>query len=306
MKRKGMFLLFTVILLVLIGFVIHVIKNRAPKQGELKVESDPSASVFLDDKHIGRTPIGKTSFKVNTGEYLLKITPDSGINQMVDWQEKIKIGSNVLTYVNVTLSESELTTSSYVLWLEKISGKQGELYLTTTPDAATVLFDDEMKGTTPMSISDVEPGDHTITLVSRGFVTRTVKVRFNAGYKLIASVKLALSSGADISQEEASQSGSVQGVQTGNEGKATPTPKASSTPKPASSKTATGKYVLITETPNGFLRVRAEATTGSAELLRVKTGEKYGLLDTKDGWYEITVDASRSGWVSGEYSKIAE
>ena len=180
MKQKVGFLVGIVFLFVAMGIVITVVRSRTPKQGELKVESQPSASVFLDDKHIGRTPIGKTSYKINSGEYTLKITPDTGAVTLANFQEKIKISPNTLTYVDVSLSESDLTTSSYVLWLEKMTGKKSELSVVTTPDGANVLLDDEPKGISPMIISDVTPGDHTLSVVSRGFSTRTIKIKLNA------------------------------------------------------------------------------------------------------------------------------
>ena len=57
MKRK---LGFLVVLLSLVGIVIGLVKiwnGRIAKQGELRVESVPGASVFLDNKHMGRTPV---------------------------------------------------------------------------------------------------------------------------------------------------------------------------------------------------------------------------------------------------------
>jgi len=313
MKQKLLFLLLVIAFLTVVGIAINTVRNRTPKQGELKIESQPIGTVYLEGKNIGRTPIGKTTMKVAAGDYTLKIEPDPGITQLVSWQERITIGPNVLTYVNATMTESELTSSSYVLFLQKMNGKKSELSITTSPDGATVIFDDETKGLTPLILPEVTPGDHTITLVSRGFVTRMMKVRFNAGYRLIASVKLALSSGASMpSESEASGSASVEGAQTETKTSPTPSPKGkTSTPTPTGQAesligTVERPYVLIKDTPTGFLRVRTEASTGSAELARVKPGDKYGYLDTKDTWYKIKLDASRSGWVSNQYADKVE
>ena len=312
MKQRVFVFLGFIILFIFIGFAVYVVRQRTPRQGELRVESQPVANVFINDKNIGRSPIGKSPYKLDAGEYTLKIVPDTGVTDFISWQEKIKIGSNVLTYVNAALSESELTSQSYVLWLEKIPGKKSEFSLTTSPDGATLLFDDEMKGTTPVTIPDVSPGDHTVTIVSRGFNTRSMKVRFNAGYRLIANVKLALTGGS-IRESEASASGMVQGISTDAKNTPTPTPKLKGTgtispsPKPGIvSREPAKPYVLIGDTPTGFLRVRVNPSTTGSEIGRVKPGEKYSLLDTKDTWFQIQFDATQSGWISGQYAGKVE
>jgi hypothetical protein len=306
MKQKVGFLIGIVLLFVVIGIIITVVRSRSPKQGELKVESQPTASVFLDEKHIGRTPIGKTSYKVNSGEYTLKITPDTGAVTLANFQEKIKISPNTLTYVDVILSESDLTTSSYVLWLEKMTGKKSELSVVTTPDGANVLLDDEPKGISPMIISDVTPGDHTLSVVSRGFITRTVKIKLNAGYRLIASIKLSLAPGGTAPTEDTTATGSGKPAET------KPTPKGSitGTPKVTPTKSTSAEpakpYALIKDTPTGFLRVRSDAATTSAELARVKPGEKYSILDEKTDWFKIQLEATKSGWISSQYAQKVE
>jgi len=297
MKQKVVFLIGIVLLFVIIGIIVTVIRSRTPKQGELKVESQPTASVFLDDKHIGRTPIGKTSYKVNPGEYTLKITPDTGSVTLANFQEKIKITPNTLTYVDVSLSESELTTSSYVLGLEKMTGKKSELSVISTPDSANILLDDEPKGITPTVISDLTPGDHTLSLVSRGFITRTIKIKLNAGYRLIAAVRLALAPGGSVlsSADETSSPSAKPSDTAKPTAKITPTKKMSTDP--------TKPYALIKDTPTGFLRVRADAATKSAELGRIKPGEKYSILDEKNEWFQIQLEATRSGWISSQYAE---
>ncbi len=271
--------------------------GKSPKQGDLRVDSTPVASVFLDNKHVGRTPLGATSYKVDAGEYTIKIVPESATTQYASWQGKIRITPNVLTYVNGTLAESELASAIDVLWLEKATGAKGELSVTTTPDSATVMFDDEMKGMTPISIPDIAPGSHTITIASQGFVTRTLKVQITAGYRLITAVKLALSSG--VSAPEASPSPTLK-----ISGKPTPTSPAGG---PATSLVDPVKpYALIKDTPTGYLNVRLEANKTASKAGEVKPGEKFSFTKTATDsagtiWYQIKYDGTKLGWISGQY-----
>ena len=307
MRRKVIFLL---VVLLLIGAFIGLTRflgGRTGTNGELRVDSQPTASVFLDNKHIGRSPYKD---KVPAGEYTIKLTPESTVDSPASWQGRVIIGSNLLTYVNATLSDSELTSAVDVLWLEKISGRSSEISVTTNPDGATLLVDNETKGVTPLSVSDVPAGDHTLTVTSPGFAPRTLKIKTTAGYRLIVTVKLALS-GEPIPtptpEEEIS-------------GTPTPTIRVTGTPKPTPTKTATDSatmpdpkkpFVTIKDTPVGFLRVRKEPSTSltqnsSEEVGRVNPGEKYHIEDEQTGWYQILYSGSNEGWISGQYATKTE
>lgn len=294
MRRKLGFLIALLVILALIFGLIRFLAGRSPRTGELKVDSVPVASIFLDSKHIGRTPFQD---KVTAGEYTIKIVPESTIAQSASWEGKITVGPNLLTYVNANMSDSELTSAVDLLWLEKTSGKKSELSVTTNPDGATIMVDDQTKGVSPLTIDDLAPGDHSLSVTSPGFAARNLKIRITSGFKLIATFKLALSGVAP----EASASAP------------TTTPVASITPT-ASSKTATSSatpdppkpFVIIEDTPTGFLRVRTEPSTAATESARVNPGEKYHLYDEQNGWFQISYDGTNKGWVSGQYAQKVE
>lgn len=300
MKRKLAFLLALLGILALVFGLIKFIGGRSSREGELRVDSVPTASIFLDSKHLGRTPFRE---KVPVGEYTIKIVPESTIEQLASWEGKITVGHNLLTYVNSNLSQSELTSAVDVLWLEKISSKKSELAVTTNPDGATVLIDDETKGTTPLTISDLSPEDHSLSITSPGFASRSLKIKTTAGYKLIAALKLALSPSSKPSEEATSSPTPTPS------GKLTPTVKATPTKAATSSATTPDPakpFVIVKETPTGFLRVRSEPSTAASESARVNPGEKYHLFDEQSGWYEIAYDGTNKGWISGTYAEKVE
>jgi len=307
MKQKIFFLIGTLLFVAIIITVIKMVSNKSSKQGDLRVESNPTSSVFLDNKHIGRTPIGENSYKVDAGEYTLKIVPESGSTQFASWQGKITIGSNLLTYVKADMSESELSTAVDVLWLEKISGKKSEISVTTMPDSATVLLDDETKGMTPIIISDVTPGSHTITITSQGFLTRTMKVQLTPGYRLVAALKLALTS---ITPAKADVIASPSAVASPS-GTIKPTPKLTPTGTTSVINEPAKPYALILDTPTGYLNVRTGPVKTATKSAEVKPGEKYAYEKTEEDsagtvWYELKKDTTILGWVSGQYVKNVE
>lgn len=291
MKRKIVFVVVLFGLVLLVGLIVKLLTNRGPKQGELRVDSNPAAVILLDNKNIGRAPFRD---KVTVGTYTIKLVPDSTTTQLASWEGNIVIGPNLLTYINADLSESELSSAIDILWLEKISSKLSELSVTTSPDGATVLVDDSTKGVTPISISDITPGDHTVTVTSVGFLTRTLKIRTTPGYRLIVTMKLGLSPGGSI--PEASPTPTLTNTPTG---KVTPTPKTATSS--ANTANPAKPYLIVKDTPTGFLRVRMEPSTSATEAARINPGDKFSILDTQNGWYEIRYDNTNTGWVSGQY-----
>jgi hypothetical protein len=293
MRRKVFFLIALIGLVVAVAALVRFLSTRGPKTGELRVDSVPTVAVFLNDKNVGISPYKE---KVDAGSYTLKLVPQAAASQLVSWEGKISVGQNLLTYVNANLSQSELTTAVDIVWLEKITSKQSELSVTTNPDGATVLVDDATRGVTPITLQDISAGDHTVSITSNGFQTRTLTIRTTPGYKLIANLKLALTSGGSLPV-------------------ATPTATASATLAPVKTKAATQSatqadptkpYVVIKDTPTGFLRVRMDPATSATEAGRVNPGEKYSIIDSQSGWYEIKFDGTNVGWVSGQYTEKVE
>lgn len=291
MRRKVFFLIALVGLVVAVAALVQFLSTRGPKTGELRVDSTPTVTVFLNDKNIGTSPYKD---KVEAGDYTVKLVPQSASDQVVSWEGKISVGQNLLTYVNANLSPSELTTAVDVVWLEKITSNQSEFSVTTNPDGATVLVDDAVRGVTPTTLQDITSGDHSVSITSNGFQTRTLTIRTTPGYKLIANLKLALASGSDIPQVSPTATASAS---------LTPTKTATSSstqPEP------TKPYIIIKDTPTGFLRVRMDPVVSATEAGRVNPGEKYSIVDTQNGWYEINYDGTNTGWVSGQYTQKVE
>ena len=264
--------------------------NRTPAEGELKIESSSTAGIFLGTEHLGLTPYDD---KINSGEYTLKLVPDSSAAQLSSWQGNIEIRPGLLTYVNADLGDSDFTTAVDVLSLEKITSQNSEITVITNPDGATVTVDGQTQGVTPVSLSKITPGDHTLAVTSPGFFTRTINIKTTAGYRVDADIKLALSPEVGVASPSAQTSAS---------------PSAAVGKSPSASPSANpGKpYAVIKDTPTGFLRVRMEPTTSATEAARVNPGDKFTILDTRDDWYKINYDGTNTGWISGQYAEKVE
>ena len=266
----------------------------------LQIKTEPMANVFIDGKLLGKTPYQASNLK--GGELLIKLIPGADTSSLVSWEGKVKVNSGVLTLIEREFAANEAAASGHILTLEKNKDKkQASLSVVTDPDGALVKLDGESKGFSPLVIDSVSETDHEIVVSKEGYTDKTVNAKAIAGYKLIINVKLAQLGLAD----------SITPTATPSSG---PTPKASATPSksqtsPTPTKTSsvtptTGAavgYILVKENSVGFLRVRnAPSGTEIAKIQPIDPQKKYSLLEEKSGWYKITYEEGKEGWVSAD------
>jgi serine/threonine protein kinase len=118
----------------------------------LKVVSKPSASaVFLDENHIGETPLSITMWM--GGKHIIGVTK-KGYN---DFEQNVEMQFGTTKEINVELTPILL----------------GELTVKSDPSGANVYLDGQMKGVTPLSLDIVKEG--TINLEIKKDHYSTVK-----------------------------------------------------------------------------------------------------------------------------------
>jgi len=217
------------------------------KPAALQVTSVPESSVFLDSKHVGKTPFFSDQLKA--GEYTLKVTVSQA-----SYVDKITLTEGTLTVVNRELNNNFLAQSGETLGLKP--GKKGILVV-SMPDEAELTIDGALKGKTPYLSNDIKEGEHKISLTRDGYVEREFSVKTSSKYQLVADVTL-----ASIAAKESSNS------------------------KNTDSQAETNK-VEITKSPQGFLRVRSEPALSALEVGQVKTGEKLEVIQEIKDWIKI-------------------
>lgn len=277
MRGKLALLLILIILFGGFVFVRFFILDQQNVFGRIKVVSSPTATVFLNNVAVGKTPY-EDKLKVN--EYLLKLIPEGTATEAASWNGKVKIFKNALTYVNRELGTSEITSAGEIFMTSKMDSPAksgyGEIYVETDPIGTIVSLDNDEKGVAPLVLQDVVKGEHEVSVYLPGFFRRTQKINVDEGYRVSAIFKLAI----DQSYKQLS-----------------PTPGA----KEATGSAKTKLLVTIKDTPQGWLRVRVDASTDASEEAKVKPGQKYEFLDEKTGWYEIKFNGDVTGLVSGTF-----
>jgi uncharacterized protein YgiM (DUF1202 family) len=232
------------------------------KPAALQVTSVPEASVFLDGKHLGKTPFFSDQLKA--GEHLLKITVSEA-----SFVDKVTLTSGTLTVVNRELANNFLAQSGEILAL--VPDEKG-LFISSMPNSADLTIDGKLIGKTPALVDEIEDGEHKVLLAKAGYQEKQFSIKTSGQYQLVADVTLAsqIAKGVSLS--------------------------------PATSPVPAPQKVEITQTPQGFLRVRSEPSLASTEIGRVKTGDQLEVIQETKDWIKIKFEG-KQGWVASQYTK---
>lgn len=275
------------------------------KKSALSVTTTPKATVFLDGEHLGQTPYYNE--KLKSGEYVLKIVPESSGQALNPWEGRVTLSPGILTVVNRELGLTPDSSSGEILSFEPLADKNAiSISVVTSPDGAVVNLDGEPKGFAPLSIDNISEGDHLLVISSPGFVEKSIKAKTVKGNKLIASVQLARDTSELPEVDEDEDSEATPSASPKSTPKATPKTSPKASPKTGSGTELERPYVEINSPDAGWVRVREEASTASDELTKVDHGETFPLINTDSGWYQIEYETGENGWISGKYAEKYE
>lgn len=275
MKRFFLFLIPIILAIGVFVGIVFFIQKQSNAKGALQVTSVPQATVLLNNKEIGKTPLCKCegADMLEAGDYTIKLIPSDAT--LAPYEEKITITPSVLTVVDRTFGDIGKSSGSIITLSPLSDKKQIELSVSSFPIGADVLLDNNNSGQTPATVQNITESDHELTVQKAGYKAKTIRIHTVAGYKLEATLTLA----TDLS---------VPSI--------TVMPTASPT-------AAVVPQVTILDTPTGFLRVRDNPSLGGAEVTQIKPGETYPLVSEQDGWFQISLPNGEKGWISASYAK---
>lgn len=248
--------------------------NLSMKKSGIEILSYPPAKVYIDGKEAGMTP-----YKNNTltpGDKEIKLSTGK-----TEWVKEIHLENGANTVINREFGKTEEEGGGYILYFESTGdSKKAGLLVSSNPDRAAVYIDDTIKGYSPIRIDNAGEGDKKLSASYPGYRSVSSFVKLVNGYQLVME--------ADLAKEEAINPIDLE----------TANPEISS----GSAQIQTGTMITIKNTETGWLRVRASADGNSAEVARVKPGEKYKMLSEVTDWYQIDLGGGKSGWVSTKYA----
>jgi uncharacterized repeat protein (TIGR02543 family) len=142
-----------------------------PPNGTITVTSTPSgATVGLDGSNVGTTPL--SAYVATPGSHVITVSL-SGYNTYT-------------TTVTVTAGSNSSVNTTLVV----TPPPNGTVVINSVPSGATASIDGNTVGTTPVTVSNVPPGSHIVTIVLATYNTYTTTVSVTAGQ--IATVNATL------------------------------------------------------------------------------------------------------------------
>lgn len=186
-----------IILILVVGFFAYqfILPHIRPPRGFLKVETIPTAEVILDGESQGSSPLQKKHLPIGRYDLVIKADvatlPDDPkskpTSKSVEFKQKVDLEASAVTTVRYELAPNELFYSGEVLGLRGGAG----VSLVTKPESAEVFIDGESLGNAPLS-QVIDPGVHTLKISKEGYISREIGVNIEEGFRLTASVTLAL------------------------------------------------------------------------------------------------------------------
>jgi len=252
-----------------------------PKKSGIEVVSNPSAKIIIGGKDAGMTPYKNNSLK--PGENEIKIQTIDGKQE---WSRKINLQNYTTTVIEREFGAMSENSGGYVLFMEKTGDpEKAGIIVNSNVDKSSVFIDGEMKGFTPMKIDNIGEGDKEVQISFPSYKSINVFVKAARGYRLVIDAELGIDYGKNLTDEY------EKTIEEEN----------------TLSNLMSQKKVKILDTETGWLRVRATASGSAVEVARVEPGDEYILVDEQDGWYQIDLGDSKTGWVSASYAeKVGE
>lgn len=273
--RKFFLFILPFLIAVLIFFGLLFFLNKKSGKGALQITSSPPSRIYLKDKLIGITPFCACDLEhmLPSGDYFIKLVPIGG--NFRPFEEKISINEATLTAVDRTFVDNGGSNGSVISLIPIQDKKDVQILVISLPDKANVFLDGNPVGMTPLLLKQISESDHDLRVTRSGYKDKIIKIKTALGFQLNSLVFLGIKS--DLSSPIASLS-------------ATPT------------LTPSDIFIVILDTPTGFLRVREDSSLTSSEVAQVKPGESYPLIEEKENWFKIKLSNDEMGWVSSRYS----
>lgn len=277
---KKIVLIFVISFILALGIFLGLqyYLNIRSEKGALQVTSSPQSKVYINDEYIGETPLCKcqSSDMVMPGDYTVRLVPlDSTLQE---FQDKITVAPGVLTVVDRKFGKNAESEGSIISLTPLDDKSKSQLLVVSFPQGATVLLDDQNIGTTPLVSNNPTESDHDLKVSKDGYNEKEIRIRTPLGYKLTIAAYLSTNT-TTLSPNSVSH---------------LPTAPVSVTPT---------TNIMILDTPTGFLRVHLDPSATSAEVGEVTPGKTYKMVKEQNGWYEITMDNGKAGWVSSQYAR---
>ena len=150
--------------------------------GSFVITSVPGANVYMDSAAIGTTNSAGIFQQagVPSGNHLFKVTAP-GYN---DWLNTVYIQANTVTSISASLTPQGISPTPVQ--------PTGGLAIASSPTNAAVYIDNLPRGNTPLTVTDLLPGDHVVRLSLEGYLDYTTTTTVTSGQTAPLAVTLSV------------------------------------------------------------------------------------------------------------------
>jgi hypothetical protein len=136
------------------------------------------ATVYLDSNSRGITDSSGTLIlsDIVSGNHIVKVTA-RGYN---DWIETVYVKPNTNNYVQVAMTPSGTTPVK----------ASGTVQIVSSPAGADVLIDNIFRGYTPVTLAEIDAGQHTLALKYSGYQDYVSTISVAAGQSVPVAVTM--------------------------------------------------------------------------------------------------------------------
>ena len=154
--------------------------NPSPATGFISVTSSPSgANVYLDGAYQGRTSASGDLIIVAIAPGHHTVSLD--LSGYQHWETGVDVTVGGTSYVSASLVPTHAPTPAPTT---------GTIAVSSSPSGANVYLDDTYKGITPLTITDVSSGTHTIEVKLDGYEDWSTSVQITSGSTASVSASL--------------------------------------------------------------------------------------------------------------------
>jgi phospholipid N-methyltransferase len=153
------------------------INQSAPSTGSLYITSNTSgASIYVDGSYRGITPV--TLSGLTTGSHTVRI---------------LQSGYNDYSVTAIVYAGQTTTVSSTLIPSTPPPTQTGSIVITSSPSGADVYIDGLYRGITPVTLSGLTTGSHTVRILQSGYNDYSLTTLVYAGQTTTVSTALIIS-----------------------------------------------------------------------------------------------------------------
>ncbi len=173
-------IIFFIFASIFLGFRVFGMWEKTNRAGLVVTTPGQTHTVLINNKPVGETPYSGNN--LTPGEVTLGID---------NFSTQINLEAGTETVIRRTICSADKFSFGDSVWLEKSAGP-AMLSILAEPEETEVLIDGESKGFTPLALSEIAVGTHTVELKKDGYRPTIIDLNITPGYRTYLSSNLML------------------------------------------------------------------------------------------------------------------